>query len=93
MFPTFCRSYDDGSVRPPDQQFIKRLYEDFKSWEGALNEEAELFTGETLLAREEELHQMNKEVDCWTDVAVKVRTINQSINFIYPRIYRVALKC
>ncbi|XP_067017246.1 axonemal dynein light chain domain-containing protein 1-like isoform X2 [Acropora muricata] len=71
-------NYDDGSVRPPDQQFIKRLYEDFKSWEGALNEEAELFTGETLLAREEELHLMNKEVDCWTDVAVKIFSRHQS---------------
>ena len=76
MLLVFSRSYDDGSVRPPDQQFIKNLFEDLKSWEETLNQEAELFTGETLLSREEELHQMNKEVDYWTDVALKVITNN-----------------
>lgn len=71
-------NYDDGSVRPPDQQFIKNLFEDLKSWEETLNQEAELFTGETLLSREEELHQMNKEVDYWTDVALKIFSRHQA---------------
>lgn len=71
-----CYSYDDGSVRPPDEQFIKNLFEDLKSWEETLNQEAEHFTGETLLSREEELYQMNKEVDGWTDVALKVNNNN-----------------
>jgi len=48
------------------------LFEDLKSWEETLNQEAEHFTGETLLSCEEELHQMNREVDGWTDVALKV---------------------
>lgn len=59
-------------MRPPDQQFIKSLFEDFKSWEETLNLEAEHFTGETLLSREDELYQMNRQVDGWTDVALKV---------------------
>lgn len=71
-------NYDDGSVRPPDEQFIKNLFEDLKSWEETLNQEAEYFTGETLLSREEELHQMNKEVDKWTDVALKVFSRHQA---------------
>lgn len=65
-------NYDNGSVRPPDEQFIKNLSEDLKSWEETLNQEAEHFTGETLLSREDELYQMNREVDGWTDVALKV---------------------
>lgn len=68
----FPFSYDNGSVRPPDEQFIKNLSEDLKSWEETLNQEAEHFTGETLLSREDELYQMNREVDGWTDVALKV---------------------
>ena len=67
-------SYDDGSVRPPDGQLTKNLFEDLKTWEETLNQEAEHFTGETLLSREEELYQMNKEVDGWTDVALKVKS-------------------
>lgn len=67
-------SYDDGSVRPPDGQLTKNLFEDLKTWEETLNQEAERFTGETLLSREEELYQMNKEVDGWTDVALKVKS-------------------
>ena len=59
-------------MRPPDGQFMKNLFEDLKSWEETLNQEAEHFTGETLLSREEELYHMNKEVDGWTDVALKV---------------------
>ena len=68
----FPFSYDNGSVRPPDEQFIKNLSEDLKSWEETLNQEAEHFTGETLLSCEDELYQMNREVDGWTDVALKV---------------------
>lgn len=71
-------NYDDGSVRPPDGQLIKNLFEDLKTWEETLNQEAEHFTGETLLSREEELYQMNKEVDGWTDVALKVFSRHQS---------------
>lgn len=65
-------NYDNGSVRPPDEQFIKNLFVDLRSWEGTLNQEAEHFTGETLLSREDELNQMNRQVDGWTDVALKV---------------------
>lgn len=72
-----CCSYEYGSVRPPDQQFIKNLFEDLKSWEETLNQEAEHFTGETLLTREEELLHMSKEVDGWTDVALKVENKNR----------------
>ncbi|KAJ7337274.1 Axonemal dynein light chain domain-containing protein 1 [Desmophyllum pertusum] len=71
-------NYDDGSVRPPDEQFIKSLFEDLKSWEETLNQEAEHFTGETLLSREDELYQMNRQVDGWTDVALKVFSRHQA---------------
>ena len=70
-------------MRPPDQQFIKSLFEDFKSWEETLNQEAEHFTGETLLSREDELYQMNKQVDGWTDVALKVNNNNNNSNTCY----------
>jgi len=54
------------------------LFEDFKSWEETLNQEAEHFTGETLLSREDELYQMNRQVDGWTDVALKVNKNNDN---------------
>ena len=72
MVSLLLYSYDDGSVRPPNEHLIKNLFEDLKTWEETLNQEAEHFTGETLLSREEELYQMNKEVDGWTDVALRV---------------------
>ena len=59
-------------MRVPDQQFIKNLCEDLKHWEELLNQVAEKFTGETLLSREDELYNMNRQVDEWTDVALKV---------------------
>lgn len=68
-------------MRPPDKQFIKSLFEDLKSWEEVLNQEAEHFTGETLLSREDELYQMNRQVDGWTDVALKVNNNNHSNNY------------
>ena len=67
-------------MRVPDEQFIKSLFEDFKSWEETLNQEAEHFTGETLLSREDELYQMNRQVDGWTDVALKVNNNNNNNN-------------
>ncbi|XP_032220070.1 axonemal dynein light chain domain-containing protein 1 [Nematostella vectensis] len=65
-------NYDDGSVTIPSQKFISDLSEDMKAWEEVFNQEAERFTGEVLLAREDELYHMNKQVDKWTDVALKV---------------------
>ncbi|EDO47152.1 predicted protein, partial [Nematostella vectensis] len=68
----FANDSLETDVTIPSQKFISDLSEDMKAWEEVFNQEAERFTGEVLLAREDELYHMNKQVDKWTDVALKV---------------------
>jgi len=64
-----------GTIVRPNRQFIAKLHQELKTWEETFNEEAERFTGEVLLSREDELIKMNEQVDKWTDVAMKVTFI------------------
>jgi len=63
---------DEGTVHPPAENTMQRLFETFKSWEELLNAEAERFQGEALLACEDGLLKMQSLVDSWTLVAQKL---------------------
>ena len=72
-------------MKVPDEQFIRGLCEDLKLWEDVLNHVAERFTGETLLSREDELDRMNRQVDGWTDVALKVSILSSPHTHVASR--------
>ena len=56
----------DGRVLPPGLEETKQLWTDIKAWEAVLNGESEVFTGDTLLSRLEELQTISHLVS-WRD--------------------------
>lgn len=63
---------DGHFVRKPDEHKMKELLADMRSWEKSLSKEADLFGGDLLLSNQEELSHIRKEMEGWTDNALKM---------------------
>ena len=63
---------DEGSIHPPESEYIQALFNDMKSWEELFNSECERFMGDVLLSCEDNLLQLNKCVDMWIQTAVNI---------------------
>ncbi|XP_070532396.1 axonemal dynein light chain domain-containing protein 1-like isoform X2 [Ptychodera flava] len=62
----------DYAVRPPVKESVDKLYEDIRLWEETINKEVEKFGGDILLSFEDNLYQINKQMEGWTETAVKI---------------------
>ncbi|XP_076455039.1 axonemal dynein light chain domain-containing protein 1-like isoform X2 [Babylonia areolata] len=71
-FQRNCFNKDGHLVKPPDKEKMQELQADFRAWEKVLSKEAEVFGGDLLLSNQDELSQIRKEMEGWTDNALKV---------------------
>ncbi|KAL8625878.1 hypothetical protein ACOMHN_012470 [Nucella lapillus] len=71
-FQKNCFNRDGHLVKPPDKDKMLELREDFRAWEKVLSKEAEVFGGDLLLSSQDELSQIRKEMEGWTDNGLKV---------------------
>ncbi|KAK7095467.1 axonemal dynein light chain domain-containing protein 1-like [Littorina saxatilis] len=71
-FQRHCFNEDGHLVKPPDKEKMVELQNDFRAWEKILSKEAEFFGGDLLLSKQDELAQIRKEMEGWTDNALKV---------------------
>nr|XP_006825300.1 PREDICTED: axonemal dynein light chain domain-containing protein 1-like [Saccoglossus kowalevskii] len=62
----------DYSVMPPDRETIGKLFQDMRFWEETINKEVEKFGGDVLLSFEESMYHINKQMEGWTETALKV---------------------
>lgn len=62
------------AIQAPSKKVIERLWSDIKRWEVVVNEEAENFTGDILIGRQEEIKDLASLVESWTEVAVQLFT-------------------
>ena len=63
---------EEGTVHPPETEYIQALFTDMKSWEETFNKESERFMGDVLLSCEDDLLQLNKCVDLWIQTASNI---------------------
>ncbi|XP_065068274.1 axonemal dynein light chain domain-containing protein 1-like isoform X3 [Rhopilema esculentum] len=63
---------DEGTVHPPEKDVVTKLHEDMKRWEEVFNSEVERFSGDVLLSSEDDLVKMNRFMDSWSEVALKI---------------------
>ena len=64
-------------VQAPSRKVIDRLLNDIKRWEAIVNEEAENFTGDILIGRQEEIKGLASLMEKWTEVSVQLFTRHQ----------------
>ena len=67
---------EDGSQCPNESQ-MEKLFSDIKVWQDIVNQEAENFTGDSLLNRQEELSSLTSLMEQWTEVSVTLFTRHQ----------------
>ena len=75
-----CESFSstpEGVVQAPPRKVIERLLTDIKQWEAIINEEAENFTGDILIGRQEDIKGLASLVESWTEVSVQLFTRHQ----------------
>ncbi|XP_077986638.1 axonemal dynein light chain domain-containing protein 1-like isoform X2 [Glandiceps talaboti] len=60
------------TVRPPEREVVEKLYEDIRFWEETINKEVEKFGGDVLLSFEESMYQIHKQMEGWTETALKI---------------------
>lgn len=65
-------SPDEGTVNVPAKEDMKDLYEVLKSWESQFESENERFSGDALLACEDDLLCMMSCMDNWTDCSLRI---------------------
>ena len=70
-------STPEGVVQAPPRKVIERLLTDIKQWEATINEEAENFTGDILIGRQEDIKGLASLVESWTEVSVQLFTRHQ----------------
>ena len=68
----FNYSTPEGVVQAPPKKVVERLLTDIKQWEGIVNEEAENFTGDILIGRQEEIKGLTSLMEKWTEVSVQL---------------------
>ncbi|XP_071115667.1 axonemal dynein light chain domain-containing protein 1-like [Haliotis cracherodii] len=71
-FQKNCFNAEGNMVKIPDKKKMISLRDDIQAWEENLSKEAEVFAGDLLLSNEDELIHIRKEMDGWTDSALKV---------------------
>ncbi|KAK3723089.1 hypothetical protein RRG08_037283 [Elysia crispata] len=71
-FQTRFVDMENGSVRRPDDDFVRSLLSGIKSWDEAIVRETDVYGGDNLLNSQEELAQIRREMEGWTDAALKV---------------------
>ena len=64
-------------VQAPPKKVIERLLTDIKQWEAIINEEAENFTGDILIGRQEDIKGLASLVESWTEASVQLFTRHQ----------------
>ena len=64
-------------VHAPPRKVIERLWSDIKGWEEIVNKEAENFTGDVLIGRQEEIKGLASLMERWTEVSVQLFTRHQ----------------
>ena len=64
-------------MQAPPKKVIERLLIDIKQWEGIINEEAENFTGDILISRQEDIKSLASLVESWTEVSMQLFTRHQ----------------
>nr|KAG5700478.1 hypothetical protein BaRGS_013965 [Batillaria attramentaria] len=67
-----CFNKDGHLVKAPDTGKMRSLKADMAQWEEMLSKESDVFGGDMLLSNQEELSQIRKEMEGWTDNALKV---------------------
>ena len=76
LLPFICSS-PEGVVQAPSRKVIECLLSDIKRWEVIINEEAENFTGDILIGRQEEIKGLASLMEKWTEVSVQLFTRHQ----------------
>ena len=71
-------SSPEGVVQAPPKKVIERLLSDVKHWQDVVNEEAENFTGDILIGRQEEIKSLSSLMESWTEVSVQLFTRHQA---------------
>ena len=66
-------------VHAPPKKVIERLLSNIKGWEDIINKEAENFTGDILIGRQEEIKGLTSLMESWTDVSVRLFTRHQEV--------------
>ncbi len=69
MYSSFPSNAEEGGQGPSRSQ-TEQLFSDIKLWEDIVNQEADNFSGVTLLDCQEELSSLQSLVDKWTEVAL-----------------------
>ncbi|XP_012942468.1 axonemal dynein light chain domain-containing protein 1 isoform X2 [Aplysia californica] len=72
---TFQQKYldqDGGVIKKPEDDFARNLVGSIKSWDEAIIRETDVFGGDSLLNNQEELSHIRREMEGWTDNALKV---------------------
>ena len=70
-------SSPEGVVQAPPKKMIERLLSDIKRWQDVINKEAENFTGDILIGRQEEIKSLSSLMESWTEVSVQLFTRHQ----------------
>ncbi|PVD21951.1 hypothetical protein C0Q70_17754 [Pomacea canaliculata] len=71
-FHSHCFNDDGDMVKMPDSAKTKELHTDLQVWDKILSKQAELFGGDLLLSNQDELSQIRREMEGWTDCALEV---------------------
>ncbi|XP_033732804.1 axonemal dynein light chain domain-containing protein 1-like isoform X2 [Pecten maximus] len=67
------KSTKDGHfIKAPEDDRLQMLLQDIRKWEDVLGRESEKFGGDTLLNGQEQLMVIRRQMDGWTDNALKV---------------------
>ncbi|XP_060065790.1 axonemal dynein light chain domain-containing protein 1-like [Ylistrum balloti] len=68
---SYCTK-DGHFIKAPEDDRLGMLLEDIRRWEDVLGRESEKFGGDTLLNGQEQLMVIRRQMDGWTDNALKV---------------------
>merc|ERR1719242_1366078 len=63
---------DGGVIKKPDEEFVKTLLSAIKTWDEGVIKETDIYGGDSLLSNQEELANIRREMEGWTDNALKV---------------------
>lgn len=67
-----CFTKDGHFIKAPEDDRLRMLLDDIRKWEDVLGRESEKFGGDILLNGQEQLMVIRRQMDGWTDNALKV---------------------
>ncbi|XP_059177935.1 axonemal dynein light chain domain-containing protein 1-like isoform X2 [Physella acuta] len=63
---------ENGVVKKPDEEYVHSLVGIVKKWDDLIIKETEMYGGDNLLNTQDELSRIQREMEGWTDCALKV---------------------